>query len=60
MSAFRNILYIDINLMCYPNEERLSNLKAGDNSFCDALYIMLDRSKIQCLEYEGPIDPTLL
>lgn len=59
MIAVRKTPYIDINSLQYPRKERLPNLNTGDNSFCDALRVMLGRSNIQFLEYGGPIDPTL-
>lgn len=52
-------LYININTPWYPRKERLLDLIPDDKSFCGALCVMLGRSNIQRLDYEGPIDPTL-
>lgn len=52
-------LCINITSPWYPHKERLPNLTSNNSSFCDVLRVMLGRSKIQSLDYEGPIDPTL-
>lgn len=53
-------LHIQINSPWYPHKEKLPALSSGESSFCGAFRVMLSRSEIQRLDYEGPIDPTLL